>query len=105
METKEKKHRWTQGIKSKVFWIGIAAFVGIMTVIVLMTKDLSNEGKVTTISEASLEKVIETSQLSTMEYTFNGVTRVTKEFFDTTKYYVAYEGTVRAGIDFSAIDI
>ncbi|MDO4976989.1 MAG: DUF4230 domain-containing protein [Eubacteriales bacterium] len=65
----------------------------------------SEEVQITTISETSLEKIVSTSQLSTMEYTYNGVAKVTKKNFDTIKYYVAYEGVVKAGIDFTKIDI
>lgn len=63
------------------------------------------EGKVSTISKASLEKVFEISELSTAEYTYNAIARAYKEDGVTLKYYVAYEGIVKAGIDFSKIDI
>lgn len=65
----------------------------------------SSQNKVSTVSKSSLEKVLETSQLTTVQYTYNAIAEVKKEFFDTIKYHVAYEGTVQAGIDFEDIDI
>ena len=64
-----------------------------------------SQNKVSTVSKSSLEKVLETSQLTTLQYTYNAIAEVKKEFFDTIKYHVAYEGTVQAGIDFEDIDI
>ena len=65
----------------------------------------SSQNKVSTVSKSSLEKVLETSQLTTLQYTYNAIAEVKKEFFDTIKYHVAYEGTVQAGIDFEDINI
>lgn len=64
-----------------------------------------NGGQVTTISQSSLEKVIEINDLSTLDYTYNAITAVYDEDSTKVKYYVAYEGTVTAGIDFTKIDI
>ena len=65
----------------------------------------SSQNKVSPVSKSSLEKVLETRQLTTLQYTYNAIAEVKKEFFDTIKYHVAYEGTVQAGIDFEDIDI
>lgn len=71
------------------------------------TKDamIGEEGKVTTISKSSLEEVLEISELSTVDYAYNAVARAYEEDGETPKYYVAYDGTVTAGIDFSKIVI
>ena len=57
------------------------------------TKDaiIGEEGTVTTISKASLEKVFEISELSTVDYSYNAVARAYEEDGATPKYYVAYE--------------
>lgn len=62
-------------------------------------------GEITTISESALEKVIEISELSTVAYTYNAVAAAYAEDGTTLKYHVAYEGTVKAGINFEKIDI
>ena len=62
-------------------------------------------GTVTTISEASLEKVFEISELSTADYAYNAIASAYENDGKTAKYYVAYDGTVTAGIDFSKIII
>ncbi|MCI8562315.1 MAG: DUF4230 domain-containing protein [Lachnospiraceae bacterium] len=61
------------------------------------------EGKVTTISKASLDKVFEISELATADYIYNAVAKSYEEDGETVKYYVAYESTVKAGIDFSKL--
>lgn len=63
------------------------------------------EGKVTTVTQASLEKVVAKGKLYTAEYPYNGITAVYNESGDVLKYHVAYEGTVKAGIDVSKIRI
>ena len=62
------------------------------------------ESKVTTVSRASLEKVFEISELSTADYTYNAIAKAYGEDGTTVKYYVSYEGKVKAGIDFNKID-
>ena len=59
------------------------------------------EGKVSTITQASLEKIVTTGKLYTAEYPYNGIAAVYDG--DILKYHVAYEGTVKAGIDASKI--
>lgn len=63
------------------------------------------EGEVTTVSKSSLEKIIEINELSTVDYTYNAIAEVINEKNGKTKYYVAYEGIVSAGIDFEKISI
>lgn len=64
---------------------------------------LDQEGEVKTISTASLENVFDISELSTADYIYNGIAKVYKDDGTTIKYYVAYEGKVKAGIDFDKI--
>lgn len=66
---------------------------------------IGEEGTVNTISKASLEKVFEISELSTADYTYNAIATAYQSDGKTVKYYVAYQGRVKAGIDFSQIEI
>ncbi len=65
---------------------------------------VGTEGKVTTINKATLQEVLEISELSTIEYTYNAIATAYTED-EEPKYHVAYEGFVTAGIDFGKIDI
>lgn len=65
----------------------------------------SKEDRLTTITKASLEKVLEISDLETLDYTYNSITDVMDEDGESVKYHVAYEGVVTAGIDFEKIDV
>lgn len=67
-------------------------------------KIVGKEGRVTTVTKSDLEKVVQKSQLYTAEYPYNGYTAVYDEN-GSIKYYVAYEGTVKAGIDISRITV
>lgn len=66
---------------------------------------IGEEGTVSTISKASLDKVFEISELSTADYTYNAIATAYENDGRTVKYYVAYQGRVKAGIDFSKINI
>ena len=68
---------------------------------------IGEEGKVTTITESNLSDVIKTSKLYTAAYPYNGYCAVYNEDSDKkeVKYYVSYEGTVKAGIDVSKIEV
>ena len=66
---------------------------------------VGNDGTVTTISEASLEKIFEINELSTVNYAYNAIACAYGDDETTPEYYVAYNGTVTAGIDFGKIDI
>lgn len=80
-----------------VFILGISAFIMISQ---------NKEGQLTTISKSSLQKIIEINELSTVDYTYNATaTKYVEDNAEEVKYYVAYEGTVTAGIDFHEIGI
>lgn len=58
------------------------------------------------ITESNLHKIIEVSQLSTYECVYNDVcTVMDKEDSSKIAYYCKYNGRVKAGIDFSKVDI
>lgn len=82
-------------------------FVVVILLILVVLYEFSGHREVTvnTICKANLAKILDTSQLSTIEYTYNAVVAIDKQYFDSNKYYVLYEGTVQAGIDFSKISI
>lgn len=65
---------------------------------------IGEEGKVTTVTESTLEAVIKKSRLYTAEYPYNGYAALFDEDGNI-KYYVAYEGTVKAGIDVTQITV
>lgn len=63
------------------------------------------ESRVTTVSRASLEKVFEISELATADYTYNAIAKAYGEDGTTVRYYVSYEGKIKAGIDFNKIEL
>lgn len=66
---------------------------------------VGEEGKVTTVTESVLEKSVKRSRMYTAEYPYNGYVTVYDDDKETVKYYAAYEGTVKAGIDVSKITV
>lgn len=84
--------------------IVILSLVLIIVVAILLAITQNKGGQLTTISKSSLQKVIEINELSTVDYTYNATATKYDEDNDA-MYYVAYEGTVTAGIDFNEIGI
>lgn len=73
----------------------------------------SETGKLKISAKSSLEKIVEKNDLETVKYTYNAIARqpinpdtnVDSENNDDYKYFVSYEGTVSAGIDFKQVKI
>jgi hypothetical protein len=84
----------------KIFFFG--AIVAILAAVVLYLAFFAS-GKASFDYETTLKDVITASQLRTAEYTYNSIAEVKDG--DTTKYYVAYQGTVYAGFDFEKVKI
>lgn len=107
-EKKEKKKgklgKIIKGLKSSTKIIVALAVVIVLIVAGWLISITGEEGKLTTISESSLQKIIEINELSTVDYTYNATVTKTKDDSSEIMYHVAYEGTVTAGIDFHEID-
>lgn len=99
---RRKKRRFHIKIILLIVVVG-AVIVGVSTVKSSMFKQ--KEGTVSTISQSALQDVLEISELSTVEYTYNAVASAYKEDGKTLMYRVAYDGKVKAGIDFSKVKI
>lgn len=96
-----------QNMKPATLIVASVVIVAVIVVCVIGIGSLFKEGErtVTTVAESSLEKIVSSSDLYTIEYTYNSVARVCEEDNETVKYYVAYEGVIKAGPDFSKIRI
>lgn len=72
-------------------------------------KGQNNAGTVSNkevLTESYLKKISTVSELSTYTAIYNGIAQVHNEQNpDQTDYYVTYEATVKAGIDFDKVDI
>lgn len=78
----------------------IVVVILIVVVALVLTKVLKKEEPVKeVITVSTLEKIVEVSDLSTFRVVYNGVA------YADDKYYVSYEATVDAGIDFEKIQI
>lgn len=82
----------------------ILAFGILILLIILCTIFWGEEGEHTIESTNTLKRIVKTENLNTVQYTYNAVTQ--KETKDgKVKYYVAYEGIVKAGVEFDEIKI
>lgn len=63
---------------------------------------IANENRLTSVAETSLKNIIDVGELSTVEYIYNSIATVKNEKGNP-KYYVSYEGIVKAGFDFNEI--
>lgn len=65
---------------------------------------VNKEREVEIISESSIAKIINVSELSTFEATYNGIANSINEKGEI-DYHVSYEAKVKAGIDFEKVEI
>lgn len=79
----------------------LCLLLSVVGVILVSNKD----AKLEIISESSLKEIIEIEELATLEYFYNSIAQVTEEDVEKVKYHVAYEGTIRYGINFEGITI
>lgn len=93
-------------IKRKSILLIIFAILILISIYEIICK--FQEKKFTITTQSSLEKIIEISELSTIEYTYNAIATKYKDNVqdeNNVEYYVSYEGIVTVGIDFNAIKI
>lgn len=93
----------------KKTYIIIAAIVVVVTLVgalFVIPKLTHRPGPLKVVTVSTLEKVVKTSELSTYETVYNGVHEARNEDKpDKVDYYVAYEATVKAGLDFNEIKL
>lgn len=107
-KSKREKNKFNKESGKEVFakYFSKSATTIIITVIIIvviavvLTKVFKKEEPVKeVITVSTLEKIVEVSDLSTFKVVYNGVACAEE------KYYVSYEATVDAGIDFEKIEI
>ena len=104
MEEKERPR--TKRIKFKYIAVLFIIIAIIVTALIIKTKIFNKKSEPTIISKATLEKVINVSDLSTFEAIYNGVAAVeNEEKPENIDYYVSYESKVKAGIDFALVEV
>lgn len=110
-EKNSKKEKFFKKMKrpKDILKIGISTVLILVVVLIIINfLKVNNDIRVAINTKTSLEKIIEISELSTIEYTYNSIATKYKNDEikeDNVEYYVTYEGIVRAGIDFNEIDI
>lgn len=84
---------------------GVIALILVGTLVVLLLKG-EKETEPSIITTSTLEKILNVSDLSTFEAIYNGVAKVTNpDDPQEIDYYVSYNATVKAGIDFEQVVI
>ena len=102
-EKEEKEKRKKKSLLPYFICVAIVA-VAVIVVCIMIESRKDRGGEVITISEATLKQVLNISELSTAEYTYNAVAEGYDESGETLRYHVAYEGTIKAGIkDFEKV--
>ena len=91
----------------KLSLVGLVAIIVFLICIGIAT---SKAGSVTTVAESALKEVVETNNLSVLEYTYNSIATVYNEPKEnetqgTERYHVSYDGKVRLGFDFNALSV
>lgn len=92
--------------KKKVTIGSIVAVLVIAMVagIFILPKAFQKDPEVEIVTESTLEKVVKSSTLSTYQTVYNGIVTVMNEKkSEKIDYYISYEATVKAGLDFEKI--
>ena len=94
-------------VKPKVLVIAaVVILVAIAAVAVLLQTSGREEPQPQVFNKSTLERIINVSELSTFTAVYNGIARVANEKKpDQIDYYVSYEATVNAGIDFQTVGV
>ena len=102
----EKERPKTKRIKFKHIAVLFVIIAIIVTALIIKIKIFNKKSEPTIISKATLEKVINVSDLLTFEAIYNGVAAVeNEEKPENIDYYVSYEAKVKAGIDFALVEV
>lgn len=102
----EKENPKSKRIKFKHIAVLFVIIAAIITALMIKIKIFNKKSEPTIISKATLEKVINVSDLSTFEAIYNGVAAVANEENpENIDYYVSYEAKVKAGIDFELVEV
>lgn len=102
----EKENPKSKRIKFKHIVVLFVIIAVIITALMIKIKIFNKKSEPTIISKATLEKVINVSDLSTFEAIYNGVAAVANEENpENIDYYVSYEAKVKAGIDFELVEV
>ena len=102
----EKENPKSKRIKFKHMAVLFVIIAVIITALMIKIKIFNKKSEPTIISKATLEKVINVSDLSTFEAIYNGVAAVANEENpEKIDYYVSYEAKVKAGIDFELVEV
>lgn len=103
-----KKAEFNKDHKKK-FIIAAGFAIAILVLIALFLLLLSKPAKKSEpsiITTSTLEKILTVSDLSTFEAIYNGIAKVTNpDDAQKIDYYVSYDATVKAGIDFEQVEI
>ncbi len=81
----------------------VVLFVVVLAVIVFLFLFFRGNGEVSIEVASYLKSVAEVENISTTEYTYNSVATVMEK--SKVKYYVQYNGTVKAGFDFEDVEV
>ena len=102
----EKENPKSKRIKFKHIAVLFVIIAVIITALMIKIKIFNKKSEPTIISKATLEKVINVSDLSTFEAIYTGVAAVANEENpENIDYYVSYEAKVKAGIDFELVEV
>ena len=102
----EEKQTTVTGNKILKQFSVILLVILIIVAVVVGTKITSRKAAPDIISKATLERIINISDLSTFEAVYNGVAKVMNEKNpENIDYYVSYNAKVKAGLDFEKVDL
>ena len=93
-------------VKPQILVIAAVVILSAIAAAVVLRTTGREKPKPQVLNASTLEKIIDVSELSTFTAVYNGIAEVANEKKpEKIDYYVSYEATVNAGIDFQAVEI
>ncbi|MBQ8683496.1 MAG: DUF4230 domain-containing protein [Clostridia bacterium] len=103
-ETTDAKTSTTTNQPPKPKLMPLLCGAGVIVLAILLCVVFSGSGDITIETETALKRIVEQEKLSTAEFTYNSIAVIADEK-GKELCHVAYEGTVKAGFDFSALNV
>ncbi len=110
VEEKQGKVQEQETNKTRKMSKGVLAGIIVVAIILaICTVIFAPSGKTAISVETALKEVIEISEFTTAEYTYNSIVTVKgtegKKAKEVVKYYAKYKGTVKSGFDIQNVEI
>ena len=85
------------------YFFYVIPYIFVIVIIILKQNFAANEGDKAVITSATLMETVNISELSSAQFTYNGIAEVYEDDKEKIKCYIKYNASINAGIDMKAV--